>query len=230
MSQKPFFRDKQGRIRYTGGLVAKPEQFGYKQGRFITKDGRVIFIGGPGSGSGNSSASDEGFTQAQQQVIANVLEKMPQSHRDAIGGLYSAVEPINISDENAMVAVVRLNASPSGRKKADVTLYTETDGNYRWGEEIVAHEFGHAVLHNNRDLERRANLLYADLLQKTTVSVSPVAQRGSPVFDKVFLSAISQKDAHEMFAEGYSNYLFHPETLKATMPDLYTLISEQFNV
>lgn len=63
MSQKPFFRDKQGRVRYTGRPITSSKQL-----RFITKDGRVIPIGGPGAGSGTTSA---GTIAPKQRLITS---------------------------------------------------------------------------------------------------------------------------------------------------------------
>lgn len=66
--QKPFFRNKQGRIRCT---IKPPEAFGYKQGRFITKDNRVIFIGGPGAGGGSVT------TQTLEQKFPKLYAQDP---------------------------------------------------------------------------------------------------------------------------------------------------------
>lgn len=67
MPQKLFFRDKQGRIRYTGPPKTTSESLGQKEGRFITKDDRVIFIGGPSSGSGGTG-SFRRFNSLQEAV------------------------------------------------------------------------------------------------------------------------------------------------------------------
>ena len=71
--QKPFFRNKQGRIRCT---IKPPEAFGYKQGRFITKDGKVIFIGGPGAGGGTAADFPKSALEIQEYVNLRLWEDL----------------------------------------------------------------------------------------------------------------------------------------------------------
>lgn len=112
-----FFTDKQGRVRYIGGKTnhdsqkdVPPQhapQCDKKAGSFITTEGRVVFVGGPGSGGGGASGSggnsalslsvfssdlnelgkasiDKGLSQ--EQALENVMQKvgleMVKSGRD----------------------------------------------------------------------------------------------------------------------------------------------------
>ena len=65
--QSKFFTDSEGRVRYIGNDRKAKDEGGAQtaktetalrrgeKGNFITKDGKVIFVGGPGSGGGAGS-------------------------------------------------------------------------------------------------------------------------------------------------------------------------------
>jgi len=75
--QSKFYTDGQDRVRYIGGkksvqdstdkLLRAPQR--KKQGQFITKDGKIIFVGGPGSGGGSGSSIEDAIASRFEEVI-----------------------------------------------------------------------------------------------------------------------------------------------------------------
>lgn len=86
-----------------------------KEGRFITKDGRVIFIGGPGSGGGSNTGgiSDEGsFTPQDYETVMTIIdteglsdpeffEYAPTATREQWTGFFKSVLHVANSDREA---------------------------------------------------------------------------------------------------------------------------------
>lgn len=102
-----FYTDSQGRVRYmdndrgqagdsgTGvcSVEAAPQQG--EKGRFITKDNRVIFIGGPGSGRGTGSSRSTGEPQNMQRfdVADNIVLWDPNSQKyERVWATYQTTE------------------------------------------------------------------------------------------------------------------------------------------
>ena len=108
MTRSKFFTDSEGRVRYVGNdrkaqdkgsaQVVKTEtapQRG-KKGQFITKDGKVIFIGGPGSGSGSSGggAVSSKPTNVRQQHFDSIISiaRNPSAYLDRDWAQYPTVK------------------------------------------------------------------------------------------------------------------------------------------
>lgn len=78
-----FYTDTQGRVRYiskhkadkqSSVLIHAPVR--KKAGSFITTEGRVIFVGGPGSGGGTASSNT--YDVNPEDIIRAVYEDSPQ--------------------------------------------------------------------------------------------------------------------------------------------------------
>lgn len=97
-SKSRFYTDTQGRTRYIGKkavtesdnrLLRAPERG--EKGQFITKDGKVIFVGGP-SGGGGSSGGGSSFED-------NIVAKFEEALQGAENSVRNQPKPDWYSDE-----------------------------------------------------------------------------------------------------------------------------------
>lgn len=122
------------------------EFFEVKEGRFITKDNRVIFIGGPGSGSGGSRAAGTPFgtaartggVSAERELGGGVTDTSLVEYVDDGTGVFKTLRDAKAyaHDGNSEVAAYRINQLLGGNEVPE-TVYTSLGGVRGTAQEFI---------------------------------------------------------------------------------------------
>lgn len=129
-------REASGKPADAAATPSEPVLAAQKEGRFITKDGRRIFIGGPESGGGSTAGSPESFAEATTRPVVQhyrleggTTKPEVLSYEDDGQGIFKELYPEDAigHDGNSEVAAYRLNQLLGGQEVPE-TVYTEYEG------------------------------------------------------------------------------------------------------
>jgi len=172
--------------------IGKPPRFGNKAeaGQWI----RDNLLANPGA---QFARDFEDMSPAQLQTLADVLAEEKQKHglmfdmilpTSAKSNAFAWVQNHEVLGEqhtNLTLTFAGADEEIAKRRAQALSAGFVTEENYA---DVIRHEYGHLVLHNNKDLAMRAEELY----------------RSQPKGTWVRMSRYAAENYHEMFAESYS--------------------------